>query len=194
MPWPGSSISPSGLKLLVDDVLLNERELVVEMGSGISTVALGSAVAQVGGKMLSFEENAEWKGMVDGWLSEAGIASSVQVIHAPTKATSINGYEGTWYDKSVVLGHIKGKTIAQLLVDGPTACTVGREMSRYPAVPVLFESFGKSFSVFLDDSDRLGEQRIVDRWERETGWVFNRLSDVGPIAYTVQGGGFFFGA
>ncbi len=69
-----------------------------------------------------------------------------------------------------------------LLVDGPPA--YGKELrhARYPAVPFFKDHLAQDYTVVLDDINRLGEQEIVERWERELGIKFDRRFIDGTIA------------
>jgi hypothetical protein len=56
-----------------------------------------------------------------------------------------------------------------LIVDGPPGSKT--EMSRYPAVPFLMDRklLAEDYSIFLDDTQRYYESKILDRWSEEIG-------------------------
>jgi hypothetical protein len=48
------------------------------------------------------------------------------------------------------------------------------EEGRYPALPALGDRLTADAAVILDDVDRPGERAIIEAWERETPFRFQR--------------------
>jgi hypothetical protein len=46
--------------------------------------------------------------------------------------------------------------------------------SRFPALPALADRLAPGALVVLDDADRDGERDILDAWERDEGFTFDR--------------------
>ena len=49
LPWGSGSMRPAGLVEVCNDVVLNDRCNIVELGSGVSTVMVARLLAQLGG-------------------------------------------------------------------------------------------------------------------------------------------------
>ena len=47
LPWGSGTMRPAGLVAVCNDIVLNDRRRIVELGSGISTVLFARLLAQV---------------------------------------------------------------------------------------------------------------------------------------------------
>lgn len=134
------------------------RGTVVECGSGLSTLVLGTLAKRDQRRVLAFEHHAEWAKRVRD-EAEAHSLGSVQL--ALTGLRSYGDFD--WYNiDSVALP----EEIGLVLCDGPPAQTRG---GRYGAIPVLVNAFAPGCVVLLDDTGRLAEQQIAGRWCNEFG-------------------------
>nr|WP_236779077.1 class I SAM-dependent methyltransferase [Agromyces seonyuensis] len=159
MPAPGGwAATPDTLAMLVGLLLdrLGDAPVVVECGSGTSTVWLASALRAAGrGRLISLEHDAEWAALSRTRLLDHGLADLVDVRHAPLEA----GPEGLWYAESSLGGL---ERIDLLFVDGPPGFL--GEHARRPAYPVLGAALSPGGFVVLDDVDRPGETAIFAEW------------------------------
>jgi predicted O-methyltransferase YrrM len=187
---------PAGLVTVCNDVVLNGRRRVVELGSGISTVLLGRLLCQrwpLGGfRLVAVEHDARWARWVTEQLDREGIGSEVVVVHAPLARHPRAEAGLSWYDEAALTGGLRtglrGDPIDLLLVDGPPAYAAGHGMARYPALPVLCDWLAAGATVVLDDAERAGEQEVLRRWERETGLDFDRRAEQAGVAVATVGG------
>lgn len=158
----GWAITPEMALWLLEYIRSQKPNLIVELGSGSSTVIMGRALQRFspGGRLVSVESDASFadrsRAMVLDWE-----LSNVDVRHAPI-------IEG-WYETSV-LGDLRDVDL--LLVDGPPG-EGGRE-TRYSAIS-LFERLTASGIVILDDADRVEESHTVKRWREETNMTTEKL-------------------
>ena len=88
-------------------------------------------------------------------LADQDLTEFATVIDAPL----VDG----WYDPAA-LGRLPKRGIDLLLVDGPPAGGPGIQASRYRALPALADRLAPNAAVVLDDADREGERRVLDRW------------------------------
>jgi Methyltransferase domain len=166
LPWSGYAIGAESLLRVLSELTRMSPELVVEFGSGLSTIEIGRALAKLPrGHLLSFEHDEEWARMVERKLALLGLAANVTVVHAPLEPTTIRGSTFTWYSEPAVSGAIRGRRIGVMLVDGPPGNSC--HLARYPALPVLYENLAPDAVVFLDDASRAEEAEISARWSRE---------------------------
>jgi Methyltransferase domain len=190
LPWGSGAMRPAGLVLVCNDIVLNDRRRIVEVGSGISTVLLARLLTQrsaVGGSRLAVvEHDARWGRWVVGQLEREAVGDGVVVIEAPLLPHPAADEGLEWYDEAAVGAGLDaalgGELIDLLVVDGPPAFAAGHGMSRYPALPVLRERLAPGATVVLDDVERPGEQEVLRRWEREFGLVFDRQAPRAGVA------------
>ena len=159
---PRWQLSSQAMHEVVRHVLLEEPKVVVECGSGGSTMWIGRALRRVGeGRLISLENSADWVVTVTGLVQHEGL-SVVEVRHAPLEPIQVAGHEQLWYSASA-LADMEG--IDLLLVDGPPGRT--NKLARYPAVPALCDKLRPGATVMLDDCHRRDEKETLRRWLAE---------------------------
>lgn len=177
----GWAMDPESVLALVQ--LLTERRpgLVVELGSGASTVWIAMALRQIGsGKVVSYDHLPEYAAITRKALEHAGLQQWAEVREAPLTDTRIGDETFSWY------GLDAGATQAQidvLLVDGPPGST--GPLARYPAVPRLVRSLREHALVIVDDAARHDEEEMVERWIREFP-ALKRSAGLGPRTIVLQ--------
>ena len=189
-PWPASAIAPSALKLVINDVLINRRSTVIEFGAGISTIYLAKVLQKTGGRLVSFESDADWGALVKMWLHEEALSDQVELVVAPLSPCPKSFAGLDWYDSDVVQSSLADLSIDCVLVDGPVAYRKGLEMARYPAIPMIRDRLADRFAIFLDDTNRDGERAIIDEWERDLDLEFIHFLSKGGISMAVRGAAF----
>jgi predicted O-methyltransferase YrrM len=173
LPWSEGAMSPAGLATVATEIAFAERRFVVELGSGISTVILARLARQLGGRIAAVEHSPGWVGWVRRTLDRDGLNAHATMIEAPLAAHPLALGDAPWYEEGA-LDELPAEGIELLLVDGPPGYGDGMACSRYPALPVLAERLAPGALVVLDDAERDGEREILDRWERELDWSFDR--------------------
>jgi predicted O-methyltransferase YrrM len=159
---PRWQLSSQALQEVVRHVLLEQPKLVVECGSGASTMWIGRALRRVGqGRLVSLESSAEGVANVTGMAQREGL-SSVDVRHAPLEPVPVARLEQPWYATSVLADV---EEIDLLLVDGPPGRT--SKLARYPALPALRDKLRAGATVMLDDCHRRDERETLRRWLAE---------------------------
>lgn len=171
-PLRGWAASPDVMRLLVRDIDRRRPALVVECGSGSSSVWIGYALRRAGaGRLVAVEHDARYAELSRALVASHGLEDVVEVRTAPLTAyTPEDGpaaeAEGDadrrWYDTSV-LADLEG--IGLLFVDGPPEATGSQ--ARYPAVPVLLPRCAEDAVIVLDDASRADERALGDRWLAE---------------------------
>jgi predicted O-methyltransferase YrrM len=184
LPWSHGAMRPSAVLTVLNDVMVNGRRRVVELGGGVSTFYLARMLRRTGGRLVTVEHDEDWVGLLDKQLREEGLADVVTVIHAPLapSAHAWSGDSGGWYDEDRLAEVRAAGDIDLLLVDGPPAVPPASRHARYPALPFFAEALAVDHTVVLDDIDRRGEQEIVRRWQAEHGLAFDRRFIHGTIA------------
>jgi predicted O-methyltransferase YrrM len=163
-------MTPAGLARVCEEIERSDHRVVVECGSGYSTLVLARLLERCGGALISLEHDAGWAERVAAALEEEGLSATARIVHAPLEPHPLGRGEGGWYATGA-LGVLPDR-VDLLLVDGPPASEPGIEESRYPALPVLGGGLGPNGLVILDDIGRAGERRVLEAWEAETAFRF----------------------
>lgn len=154
--------SPDFLSTVAGHALDHRPQVVVECGSGVSTVILARCMQINGaGRVYSLDHDSRFAEQTRRNLERHGLTDWAEVIHAPLQEHALGGHAWAWYDAS----KLPNVQIDMLVVDGPPM-PIG-EMIRYPAGPMLFARLAPTAAVFLDDADREDERRTVKRWIEE---------------------------
>lgn len=163
-PAGGWAATPQTLLAMVAEVQSRDGEvLVVECGSGTSTVWLAATMRQRGsGRVVAVEHEEEFAEATREHLRRNGLQAWAEVRCAPLTDVEVGDRTFRWYDPACFedLGGID-----VLLVDGPPWRT--GDLARYPALPVLAGRLGEGALVVLDDVDRDQERATARRWVEE---------------------------
>lgn len=169
----GWAASPDLVRLVVRHIDRLHPGLVVECGSGASSIWMGYALRRHGrGRVVAIEHEAHYAEQTRAMVAEHGLNDVVEVRLAPLvevdpAALTDPAGEGfttadRWYDTSA-LSDLDG--IGLLLVDGPPAST-GRQV-RYPALPTFWPNLADDAVIILDDTTRKDERALGERWLEE---------------------------
>nr|WP_321302967.1 hypothetical protein [Alcaligenes faecalis] len=174
--WP---VSSDFALFLMQRVVLEQYDLIVEFGSGMSTVVLAKtlaiAVERTGRKpprFVSFDHLERYYKQTKDHLDQAGLGDSVDLVLAPlAEWKGEDGATQDYYDcrkKLSDLARSRSPVFKRILVivDGPPAST--GTQARYPAGPIVADSFPKAHIDFvLDDYIREDEKETAQRWLSE---------------------------
>lgn len=164
LEWPAYSLPTADgragaydfLHLLVELVIQRRPEVVVEFGSGISTLVLARALQMNGtGRLVSFEHKQGFAELARSRLQTRGLTACITV--APLISADCWGCRGKWYDAASLPPNID-----LLVVDGPPAYFAPE--TRESAGPAVFPYLSDSGILVLDDAKRPGERTIARRW------------------------------
>lgn len=159
----GWAASPDVLRLLIERIALDRAKIIVECGSGSSSVWLGYAVQRFGGgRVISLEHDERFAETSRALVLAHGLEDVVEIRHAPLTGWAAEGEHIPWYDTGAVQDLAD---IGLIFVDGPPGATA--PLARYPAVPVLLPRCAPDAWVVLDDTGRPAEREVADRWLRE---------------------------
>ena len=166
VPWSSSAAQPLAVNYMLNEIVINGRRKVLELGSGISTLYLATVLSRHGGTLLTVDHDENWLAVVESYLEQMDIPKdTVRVCHAPIKDFETKRFgDLPWYDAQAVRSSVSGDSFDMLVVDGPEAWMKTARYARYPALPLLSDALSADAVVFLDDIDRKGERRILKHW------------------------------
>ncbi len=152
------AITPDLCQLLITLVTENKPRVVVELGSGTSTVIIGAALREEGaGILYSFDHSEMWAKNTREAVKRHQLEGVVTVIDAPLEKLGTQ----IWYQVSA-FGELS--EVDLLFIDGPPASINAN--ARGPALEILYDKLSPNAVIVLDDSYRMDEQGIVEKWLR----------------------------
>ena len=153
--------SPDFLKLVVETILTEKPILVVELGSGISTILAGKALEKNGGgDLISIDNDDKYAELTRKKICLEKLSNIARVVTAELKLQTINGQNFMWYENSFK-NEIK-PDIDLLIVDGPSR--IINKNARYPALPLLKDHFSDNIVILVDDGKRKDDSDTVKSW------------------------------
>jgi len=157
----GWAASPDLLVVLVDLVITERPSLIVECGSGASTLWLALAMRrfEIDGRIIALDHDPGFGGKTRDLLARHDVGDLAEVRDAPLESFSLDGETYSWYARRA-WEDLTG--IDLLFVDGPPA-TTGHQ-ARYPALPLLSGSLSPVATVVLDDLVVPDMQKVLRLW------------------------------
>ena len=157
----GWAASPDLLLVLVDLVITGRPSLIVECGSGASTLWLALAMRRfkIDGRIIALDHDPVFGGKTRDFLARHDVGDLAEVRDAPLETFSLDGETYSWYARRA-WEDLTG--IDLLFVDGPPAAT--GDQARYPALPLLSKSLSPVAAVVLDDLVVPDMQKVLRRW------------------------------
>lgn len=149
-PTRSWAASPDLLLTIADTIKKYRPGLVVELGSGVSTLVAAKSGAR---KVISIDNSEEFGGKTVTMIKDHKVRG-VEVRIAPLQPYA-NG--STWYDTSKIKDL---KKIDLLIIDGPPGSK--NPEARYPALAELKDKLSAKAVVIIDDVHREGERKLAE--------------------------------
>ena len=153
-PTRSWAASPDLLLTLTQLVRTHNPKLVVELGSGVSTLVVAKAGAK---KVISIDNSAEFAGKTREVLKEHKVRG-VDIRVAALKA-HISGVD--WYDTNIIKDL---KRIDLLIVDGPPGSK--NPQARMPARAEFIAKLSPKAIIVIDDVNRDGERKLAEAFAK----------------------------
>jgi hypothetical protein len=134
---------------------------ILECGSGLTTILLGTIATQRGYPHWALEHTPAWATKVQRYLRRYTLDAVVLCV-TPLKDYGLFW----WYDAPVAA---LPSDFALVICDGPPYDTQG---GRYGLVPRMRERLQPGCVILLDDAERAEERAIARRWAAELGAPF----------------------
>ena len=172
-PLRGWACSPDVLLRLHTHIIETKPRVVVEFGSGASTLVIADALSQNKiGKLISIDHSEYYgaqtlieleKSWLQGWVDiRVGVLELWDGYHLNPESDS---KPSLWYPKSILQDI---EDIDLMWVDGPPGNTC--PYSRYPALPALSIQLSRHIEVWMDDTIRQVEKEICKDWSQRYGF------------------------
>lgn len=176
--WP---ISPDFSFYLAELLEGNRYDLIVEFGSGQSTVLMARILKKLTSRtpknkkksmlLVSFDHLEQYCQKTLQQLQQADLYDLVQLHHAPlVDWQGTDGAKQPYYNCQEILAQLasqypeKNNLCMLVVIDGPPGSTC--KHARYPAGPFILEYFkGAQIDFLVDDYIREDEKEVVQRWK-----------------------------
>lgn len=131
---------------------------VLEIGSGLTTLILGSVVGRRGLPVWTLEHHAEFFRNTEARLKRYNL-NNVHLTLAPLRDYG----DFYWYDPPL---EELPRDFSLIVADGPPGDVKG---GRFGLLPVLRSHFASGAVVLLDDAERPQEKAVLQKWASEYG-------------------------
>jgi hypothetical protein len=185
LPTHGWHLRAEALRLVAQIVAETQPRLVLELGSGSSTVLLAHQCANLGGgaRVVSLEESPFFAAQTRRLLRHHHLLDWVSIVVSPVVRTRVGHWHGYCYEMSEAsLASAMASEQAELaLIDGPMSAWTMRGDCRYATLPLIRRWLAEGAILIIDDAHRRRERDIIERWTAER--LFQPLR-----SYAVGGG------
>jgi predicted O-methyltransferase YrrM len=186
----GWCVSADTAAELVSRVLTHKPLLIVEFGSGASSVVLGYAAEVLrsqGGaeaRVISFEHDADHVARTEILIRMHRLNHVVQVVHAPLERCDAADYPAALAYCQASLAALPQRSIGLLFVDGPPLRGAAA-VDRAACVLATARYLAPGAMVFFDDADR--DRLIIQHVAEGIGAVCNEwlCTDKGAAVLTL---------
>lgn len=158
------SLGPRSINVLGDVIDRLRPKLVVEFGSGVSTVAMAyflrmqSAGSET--QLIALEQDVGYANSTRDRLRANNLADRVVVVHAPLVVDNVEGKRSIRYDLTPeFMSAIADRSPDLIIIDGPVAETGGR----FGTLPLL-RPFVRRADFVMDDAIRDSELQTAKDW------------------------------
>ncbi len=158
------TIGPASIEVLRRALLEIQPRVVVEFGSGVSTVCLAhfGAGLERPSHVISIEQDAAEVERTRELLARLPRSSPVTIIHAPLEERLVEGRRLSSYalpdgDLERAIGD---EPVDLVLIDGPAA----EDGARFGTLPLVLSKMSPRALVMLDDALRDGELSAARAW------------------------------
>jgi hypothetical protein len=175
--WP---VSPDFALYLIQLLEKNHYDLILEFGSGTSTVIMAKTLEHLKSAgasksatlQIAFEHLKKYHDQTLAGLEASKLAKAVQLVLAPLQPyLSPEGNTYSYYTCHDKLAELANNFSASgikilMVVDGPPGST-GKH-ARYPALPAVLSHFkNHAIDILLDDYARSDEKEVGSLWEKD---------------------------
>lgn len=160
----GHAVDPVFAEILIHELLERRPRLVLECGSGFSTVIIALCLKKLeGGRCISLDHDDYFAERTRRLLKLHGVEDWAEVRTVPLQERHVNDNLVPWYSSDFEKCLHTGVDV--LLIDGPPKHTAPR--ARYPALPLLRPYLSPDCVILMDDGRRADESWIATEWARE---------------------------
>ena len=170
------SLTGNAVLWLYTEIIKKRPRVIVECGSGLSTIVIAYALSlyeeEMSSNFYSLENDERWLKLTESNAAMLGLTDYIELIHSQMSEYIFE--EKTYY--SYKLSALVGLSIDLLLIDGPSP-----KYGRYAVLPSFLDALSENAQIILDDVYRQSEKKCLDSW--------TSLADISLIGYIPKGHG-----
>lgn len=161
LPHTSSALDHRTLQVICNDILINNRRFLVELGSGYSTIIISKFISMnnLDCKVISIEENEQWAKLVSDLLEKESLDEIAKIECLKVK--------DSWYVEDELDLIMKNQEIQVLIIDGPNAGN--KEDIRSEAMNYFDGKISTNALVVIDDVHRKAEYAMLNNWYKKGG-------------------------
>lgn len=153
LPYTKSNISKIALHAIFNDIILNFRNNIVELGAGSSTVLLQNLLKNYPFKsFVSLESNEKIYNLYSHEFEIRNLYNPIRLVNTK-KYNQSDFYDHAHYPDL--------KDIDLLIIDGPMAFLPNQKNNRLAAFEHFNHRLNQNHCVVIDDADRLAEKKLI---------------------------------
>lgn len=172
VPIPSTivSLQSSTINWIINDIIINQRTRILELGAGTSTQIIAQCLSQIAEEgldrqLVSIEENQDWTRHVNSVITKDGNKQYATVHHVPRA----EGPGGFWYDEQILESLINDYRPDVLIIDGPAIKRVARNADRSRVFHFFRDRMADNYVIFIDDTIRKAERQLTKDWAAYCG-------------------------
>ena len=170
LPITEKTLRPFCIAFILNELVINNRNSIIEFGSGLSTIMMGRLIKseKLNSKLFSIEHDQEWVNFLNKILLKEKLTNKVKIIYAPLNKTfNKENQLFSWYDFDITEVLDEVKEFDMVIIDGPPGFTNNNFLSRYNALPYVYNYLKEDFVIMMDDANRKGESLALTLYQKE---------------------------
>lgn len=184
LPWTSSSMTPQSIVYILNEIIINKRRRIMELGMGLSTVFIARLMQEIKDiQLLSVDHDKDWIDLCSFQLASKCLDTDRHtVIHAPLAEQKNAKSETFNYYNFEALGRGKAFKPDLVIIDGPPAWREDISDARVPAYEILSPLVNSSATVFIDDYPRKGESKLLNLFLSDPDWTLSHKDSDANVA------------
>jgi hypothetical protein len=189
VPWTASAMTPQSIVYILNEIIINQRRQILELGMGLSTLFIAKLMQEISDiQLISVDHDQDWIEICQSQLKSKSLNTDKHtIIHAPLKERkNAHSAIAEYYDPNA-LEAVHTFKPDLVIIDGPPAW--GEEISeaRVPAYEILLPIIPDNATVFIDDYQRTGESKLADLFLKDPRWTLSLKDPEANVAILRNG-------
>jgi hypothetical protein len=191
LPWTASAMTPQSIVYILNEIIINQRRRVLELGMGLSTLFIAKLMQEMPDvQLISVDHDLGWIDICRSQLKSKQLETDQhRIVHAPLRKMEPSSFQASEYDDVAPEYYdINALRVGQnfnpdlVIIDGPPAWREDIAEARVPAYEVLLPIIHDNATIFIDDYQRKGESKLVDRFRSDANWTVSLQDSAANVA------------
>ncbi|MFH7244562.1 MAG: class I SAM-dependent methyltransferase [Spirulina sp.] len=175
IPWTASAMTPQSIVYILNEIIINQRRRILELGMGLSTLFIAKLMQEIPDiQLISVDHDQDWIEICRLQLKSKSLNTDRHtIIHAPLKKRKNAHTEIAEYYDINALSADQTFQPNLVIIDGPPAWREDISEARVPAYEILLPIIQDNTTVFVDDYQRTGESKLLDLFLADPSWTLS---------------------